>query len=268
MSGDLTTRQFKRDLNMRNLPSAIPLFLADWDSVIMLHLEVSPDELQRETPHRIDTFEGRAFLTLVLFTMHRMRPVWGGRWTEWLLKPIADHEFLNVRIYVRVDDVPGIHFLAEWLPNRISVCLGPRSFSLPYRLGVHSTRHEPELHRFSGMVRDVASGRCLRYSATSEAAATPRCAEACSIEEFLWERYAAFNHGGRRPLRFDVRHPPWRMLNLQARLKDRSLLTHYWPCLGDAPLISSHYSCGFKDVRMSVPRRISERMTTGVIESG
>jgi uncharacterized protein YqjF (DUF2071 family) len=81
MSGDLTTRQFKRDLNMRNSPSAIPLFMADWDSVIMLHLEVSPEELQRETPHPIDTFDGRAFVSLVLFTMRRMRPVWGGRWT-------------------------------------------------------------------------------------------------------------------------------------------------------------------------------------------
>src|SRR5689334_13354547 len=112
-----------------------PLFLADWVDVLMVHLEVDPDALQRATPFPLDLFDGRAFVSLVFFTLRRMRPRRGGRIGEWLLRPLATHEFLNVRTYVECDGEPGIYFLAEWLPNAFSVRIGPPVFGLPYRLG-------------------------------------------------------------------------------------------------------------------------------------
>lgn len=76
------------------------LFRADWDSVLMIHLEVEPDDLQHHTPYPLDTYEGRAFVTLVAFTMRRMRFIKGGRCTQWMTAVIADHAFLNVRTYL------------------------------------------------------------------------------------------------------------------------------------------------------------------------
>ena len=37
----------------------------------------------------------------------------------------------------------GIYFLAEWVPNRFSAWLGPRTFGLPYRHGKLHYEHEP-----------------------------------------------------------------------------------------------------------------------------
>src|SRR5215471_2168633 len=92
-----------------------PLFLAAWEHVLMIHLEVDAERLQRDVPFRLDLWNGRAFVSVVAFTMRNMRPRWGRRLAAMLLRPIATHEFLNVRTYVRHGDECGIHFLAEWL---------------------------------------------------------------------------------------------------------------------------------------------------------
>jgi len=89
-----------------------PLFLADWERVLMLHYEVEPDALQRVVPFELDLRDGRAFVSAVAFTMRGMRPRVGGRFAAWLFKPIATHEFLNVRTYVRHRGESGIYFLA------------------------------------------------------------------------------------------------------------------------------------------------------------
>src|SRR5215831_3753662 len=66
-----------------------PLFLAAWDSVLMIHCEVDPEALQRSVPFELDLYDGRAFVTLVTFTLRGMRPRFGGRLTARLLQPIA-----------------------------------------------------------------------------------------------------------------------------------------------------------------------------------
>ncbi len=88
-----------------------PLLRAGWLDAVFLHFETDPGVLQREVPWELDLFEGRAFVSLVAFTMRGMRPRWGGSLGALLFKPIATHEFLNVRAYVKHQGEPGIFFL-------------------------------------------------------------------------------------------------------------------------------------------------------------
>src|SRR5215467_10267985 len=71
-----------------------PLFLADWDKALMIHYEVDAAALQQVVPFHLDLREGRAFVSVVAFTLRRMRPRIGGRLTELLFRPISAHEFL------------------------------------------------------------------------------------------------------------------------------------------------------------------------------
>src|SRR3954467_9543609 len=130
-----------------------PMFYARWDRAVFIHYAADPVILQREVPFELDLHEGRAFVSLVAFTLVRMRPRIGGRFGEWLLKPIATHEFLNVRTYVRHKGEPGIFFLAEWLNNRASVLLGPRSFGLPYCFGQLEYDHAREGEALRGIAQ-------------------------------------------------------------------------------------------------------------------
>ena len=228
-----------------------PLFLADWDRAVFIHHEVDPEILQREVPFQLDLRYGKAYVSLVAFTMRRMRPRLGGRFTEWIFKPIATHEFLNVRTYVRHNGEPGIYFLAEWLSNRLSVPLGPRTFGLPYRFGKIKYLHEPENRELHGTVSDSLSR--LEYLAEFDPAKGLNPCTEGSLEEFLMERYTAFTQRGSKARFFRIWHPPWPQFPIEIKIPNASLLTSAWPWFKNSEMIGANFSPGVCDVWMGRP---------------
>lgn len=229
-----------------------PLFLARWDQAVFIHYEADPVVLQREVPFPLDLHEGRAFVSLVAFTLLRMRPRRGGRLGEWLFKPIASHEFLNVRTYVRRAGEPGIFFLAEWLSNPLSVRLGPRSFGLPYRFGQLKYAHPHGDGEILGTV--TANEGRLKYYATIPAARFDP-SEAESRTEFLLERYTAFTcQRGRRRL-FRVWHEPWRQTPIDIDVTADDLLASMGDWWRSAEYVGANHSPGV-EVWMGRPHRI------------
>lgn len=241
-----------------------PLFYADWLQPVFIHFEVDAEVLQREVPYPLDLREGRAYLSLVAFTMRGMRPRRGGRLAALLFKPIATHQFLNVRAYVRHQDEPGIYFLAEWLNNPISVRLGPRLFGLPYRFGRLNYRHEFQTGKLCGSVSEARSNDSqLAYTAEIDPDANFVPCDADSLDEFLVERYTAFT--AKPTLRapgisskgfFRIWHPPWPQTPIQLTSLDTSLLTQTWPWFGNAQLVGANYSPGIQNVWMGRPQKI------------
>ena len=232
-----------------------PFFYADWHEAVFLHYAVKPELLQPFVPFELDVFEdGMAYVSCVAFTMKRLRPCMGG---EWLFKPIATHEFLNVRAYVKHDGVKGIYFLAEWLPNKLSVLLGPTVFGLPYRLGVN--RYEHAVPMLKGFVQDCASSKALHYEAALTSAS--RVCDEGTLEEFWVERYTAFTTflGFKRC--FHVWHPPWRISSLDARILDDSLLRCTGGWAEHAHFVSAHFAEGFDNVWMGRPRLAQQPAT-------
>lgn len=226
-----------------------PWLLSGWRDAVFLHFTVEPEHLQPFVPFPLDLHDGMACVSCVAFTMRRMRPRLGG---EWLMKPIATHEFLNVRTYVMTGGERGIYFLAEWLPNKLSVLLGPAVFGLPYRHGRLAYEHD-QLHALQGSVEDSASSAALRYTARAEPGAEPAEAEAGSLDEFLLERYTAFTwwHGLKRCFR--VWHPAWNAQAVHAHLLDTSLLSRTGAWAAHATFTHAHFARGFDNVWMSRP---------------
>lgn len=229
-----------------------PLFLATWARAVFIHYEADPPLLQRQIPFQLDLYEGRAFVSIVAFTLWRMRPRIGGRLSEWLFKPIASHGFLNVRTYVRQAGEPGIFFLAEWLSNPLSVWLGPRIFGLPYRLGKLDYQHADKGGEIRGTVTSAAG--CLDYGAWTASATREPC-EAGSRDEFLLERYTAFTiRGGCRRL-FRVWHAPWRQTPIEIDMKTDELIASTGAWWQSANYVGANYSPGV-EVWMGRPHRI------------
>ena len=230
-----------------------PLFYASWDQAVMIHYEADPDALQRCVPFELDLRDGRAFVSLVAFTLRRMRPRRGGRIGEWLVKPIATHEFLNVRTYVRANDETGIFFLVEWLSNRLSVPLGPPVFGLPYRYGRIEYLHDSPTREISGRVE--AKGGSFSYRGQTASAELAPC-EPESLTEFLMERYTAFTRPdrGSRKL-FRVWHEPWPQTPVDIETTATDLLATSGAWWKTAEYIGANYSPGV-DVWMGRPHRI------------
>jgi len=231
-----------------------PMFIADWDRVLMIHFGVDAAALQRDVPFQLDLREGRAFVTLVAFTMRDMRPAFGGRFTAWPFRAIATHHFLNVRTYVRVGDEVGIHFLAEWVSNRLAVLLGPRTFSLPYRHGQIRYQNDWALGELRGSVVDAVTGAAFEYHAGSETGGPFSTCEPGSLDEWLMERYVAFNSACNRLRFFRVWHEPWQQCRAEVSITEFSLLTEHWHWFRAAHLIGANYSPGACDVWLGRPR--------------
>ena len=233
-----------------------PLFFADWQRAVFIHYEVDVEALQREVPFELDLRAGRAYVSLVAFTMRGLRPRVGGRLGAWLFKPIGTHEFLNVRTYVRCGGETGIYFLAEWLSNPLSVRLGPFSYGLPYRFGTMNYEHRHEEGNLRGHVACAASNRSLGYDARVEPEATFHPCAANSVDEFLMERYTAFTRRGSSSRLFRIWHVPWPQLPIDVSVEDHGLLATTGEWSKHASLVSANYSPGVREVWMGRPHRI------------
>jgi len=230
-----------------------PLFMADWERVLMIHFEVDAETLQRDVPFQLDLHSGRAFVSLVAFTMRGMRPHMGGKLAAWLFRPIATHHFLNVRTYVRQGGETGIHFLAEWLSNPLAVRLGPATFGLPYRYGRIDYQHEWSDGDLRGCVTDAATSTTLAYRGTLDPHADFQPCATGSLAEWLMERYTAFNCAGVWRRFFRVWHPPWPQSPAELTMLDDSLLTSIWPWFKHAQCVGANFSPGVRDVWMGRP---------------
>lgn len=230
-----------------------PLFYADWERVLMIHFEVDPDALQWDVPFDLDLRDGSAFVSLVAFTMRGMRPRVGGRLAAWLLRPIATHEFFNVRTYVRHGTVTGIHFLAEWLTNRLAVQLGPPTFGLPYRHGRISYAHDWRGGELHGQVVEAATHAALVYRARMMSPIDFDACEAGSLTEWLMERYTAFTCRRNQGRFFRVWHAPWMQCEADVEMDDMTLVKCWWPWFDEARLVGANFSPGLRAVWMGRP---------------
>jgi uncharacterized protein len=251
VAADRSTLSEAARRRMRALPGE-PMFYARWDRAVFIHYEADPATLQRDVPFDLDLRDGRAFVSIVAFTLARMRPRIG-RWLgEWLFKPIATHEFLNVRTYVRNRGEPGIYFLAEWLSNPLSVRLGPRTFGLPYKFGRLIYDHARVRGKIRGIV-EAREGRLTYQGDVADNSLAP--SEPGSLTEFMLERYTAFTQHGKRARFFRVWHSPWEQTSAEIEVTADTLMASTGRWWKTAEPIGANYSSG-AEVWMGRPHRI------------
>lgn len=234
-----------------------PLMVSDWDRTLMIHYEVDPAALQPQVPFPLDVYDGRAYVSLVAFTLRKLRPHRLPEGLQALLRPVSEHGFLNLRTYVRVGKRIGIYFLAEWLPNRLSILLGPPMYGLPYRYGQLDYQHDHEHGRLDGRVDpgDEPDPLVYRYRGAPLEDFAP--APHGTLDEFLLERYTAFTERGRVHRRFDIWHKPWPQVRVEGLdLIDDRLTQHTGPWREAARPITAHYSPGVSNVWLGRPHRI------------
>lgn len=232
-----------------------PLFVADWLRLVFIHYAVDPARLQPDVPFALDCRDGQAYVSLVAFVMHRLRLRRGGKATAWLTAPIATHPYLNVRTYVRHGDESGIYFLAEWLPNRLSVPLGGPLFGLPYRFGRLDYDHRHERGEVWGEVTVPGTPGAVRYHAPVDREARYRVCEEGSLAEFVAERYTAFTARGAARRLFRIWHPPWALMPLDLTVDDDTLLAATGSWYAHACYVGAHYTPGARNVWMGRPLR-------------
>jgi uncharacterized protein YqjF (DUF2071 family) len=231
-----------------------PLFNNAWREVVFVHYEADPETLRAQVPFKLDHRAGRAYVSLVAFTMSELRPFRRHRAWQIALAPMRTLRFLNLRTYVRHQGESGVYFLAEWLPRRLPVFCGRHTFGLPYRFGRLS--YHGSIHGFSGCVREGLSGPCLSFDVKPTSVSAPRRADSASLDEFLIERYSAFTQWGGVRRRFRIWHEPWAASPVDFHCGCDDLLRNTGDWHRAARFSHAAYSPGLDEIWIGRPRRL------------
>lgn len=229
--------------------------LQDWARILFIHYEADPALLQPQIPYELDLHNRRAFVSLTLFHGHGLRPTWTGNLGRTPLNPALFPHILNVRTYVRHHHEPGIHFLAEWIPNPIAAHIGRALYGLPFHTGHLTLEHDT--HHASGTIQDHHGAGTLRYEAEWNHDAGFTHARPGTEDEWLLERYTAFTQRGLKRRRFRIWHPAWPQTPARITIPDDTLLRSTGPWYPTARIHGAHYSPGFHNVHMGHARPIA-----------
>ena len=182
-----------------------------WSELLFLHWPVAEAELRKLVPPalEVDTFEGRAWVGLVPFTVS------GARVRFLPPVPFASrfHE-VNVRTYVRRQGrEPGVWFFSLDAAHRLLVKIARQLYKLPYHyarieMDVSDTGSPAPRHQVAFVSRRVAGDRPdvdVRYAPGD----VPRPAAPGTLEHFLVERYLLYSKGTDGLHRARVHHVPY-----------------------------------------------------------
>lgn len=183
----------------------MPLMYQSWGKLLFMHWPIETSVLRALVPAHLslDTFDGRAWIGVIPFTM------WGIRAS--FLPPIpgtsAFHE-LNVRTYVHCDGVPGVWFFSLDAASRLAVWGARTFYHLPYfnaRMSLEQSGDTIEYHS----KRVDARGAAAEFDATWMIGEPLPRSTPDSLEFFLTERYCLYSYNRNRLHRSRIFHPPW-----------------------------------------------------------
>jgi len=201
------------------LPSAPWIMAQSWRNLLFAHWPAEPAILRSHIPAElaIDTFEGRAWIGIVPFSMRGVRL----RWTPPLPRLSAFPE-LNVRTYVTAQAKPGVWFFSLDAASACAVAAARLSFHLPYfRARMHSKEMNGWVHYQSKRTHLGAPPAVFeaRYRTAGESFEAQRG----TLEHFLTERYCLYSVNAKRIYRGEIHHAPWQLQPAQAQLTQNSM---------------------------------------------
>ena len=177
----------------------------NWGKLLFMHWTIDAELLRPLIPEQlsIDTFDGKAWIGIVPFTM------WGIRAS--FLPPIpgtsAFHE-LNVRTYVHFNGVPGVWFFSLDAVNNLAVWGARTFYCLPYFDAEMSLRQEAKTINYASKRIDKR-GAPAEFQASWIIGEHLKQSTPGSLEFFLTERYCLYSFHRSQLYRSRIFHPPW-----------------------------------------------------------
>jgi uncharacterized protein YqjF (DUF2071 family) len=208
-----------------------------WHHLLFLHWPINVEALRSLIPDglEIDTFDGKAYVGVVLFTMSGIRP----RFAPLLPCISSFHEF-NVRTYVRQGDRPGVWFFSLDAANKLGATLARSWFKLPYHHARMDMRNSGGRVHYSGERLTGRRPACLK--ANADISGDTWHAAPGTLAHFLIERYRLFTEWRGELLTLKVRHTPYPLRQVDSVEYDQSLTAALGLEVAGDPVL--HYSDG------------------------
>jgi uncharacterized protein YqjF (DUF2071 family) len=221
-------------------PADRPAGFQRWRTLLFLHWEVPPEAVRALIPPElsVDTYEGRAYVGVVPFTMRDVSPWWSPS-----VPGISNFHELNVRTYVHKDgENPGVWFFSLDAASSIAVIAARTGWHLPYhRASMELTIDGDDVHYTSRRLwpgPKPAEFEARYHIGESLGEAVPD-----TFEHFLAERYILYAKSGDRLELGRVHHRPYPLHLAEVReVKESMVAAAGLPAPSGAPI--AHYSPG------------------------
>lgn len=171
-------------------------FSQEWNNVIFLHWQVNEQLLYEFIPAtlKLDSFEGTTWISLVAFTMERVRlrllPSFS---------PISNFDEINIRTYVTFNGQPGVYFLSIEAGKHLSTWIAKTISGLPYRYSSIS-RTSTNYHSTNSEYKASLS---INFDILQ------RKNKKTKLEKWLTERYALFHSTKGDITKYEIHHLEW-----------------------------------------------------------
>jgi uncharacterized protein len=221
-------------------PWALPMqrwqYYQEWNNALFLHWKIPSQIIKPLIPVNIslDTLNGETWVSLVAFTMQKIRPR-----NLPALTVISDFHEINLRAYVTKDNKPGVYFLNIEAQKIISVLMARSLSGLPYeKATIQKTRED-------NLVRYASDNKVKKFKLEALYEISEADYERTDIDKWLVERYCLYVDKGHDLYRYQIHHKEWNVK--QAKLKKLNL--HYQ--IGDLSINDKqpdlvHFSEGVK----------------------
>ncbi len=189
------------------IPTGNWKFYQEWNNAIFLHYQVDLTELKKFVPEEleIDLFEGKPWISVVAFTMEKIRPK-----NLPSFPPISDFNEINIRTYVRSNNKTGVYFLSIEGGKSLSCKVAKRVSELPYRfseINRTNTKYQSKNTQFNDRLE-------IEFSIGEEQT------EKNELDKWLTERYALFQDADKSINEFEIHHLEWPINKIELQTLD------------------------------------------------
>jgi uncharacterized protein YqjF (DUF2071 family) len=192
-----------------------------WTNLLFAHWPVDAEALRTLVPSvlPLDTFEGRAWLSIASFYLSNLRP----RWLP-ALPWISEFPELNVRTYTSLGGKPGVYFFSLDAASILAVAGARATYFLPYFRATMSARVAADGFVYYDSRRTDRRGRPATFHARYRPTGLIEYARPGSLDYWLTERYALYAvTSAQRVYRADIRHQPWPLQPVEARIDENTM---------------------------------------------
>lgn len=185
-----------------------PAIKMRWEHLLFIHWAVDPEEVQPLLPPGldVDTFEGKAYIALVPFTMRRVLPA---RFPT--IPTLFDFNEMNVRTYARCGKEPGVWFFSLDAANPLAVAVARARWKLSYFFSRMKIVQETSQRFTYTSYRLFPAPKPAIAELSYEISGEPELTKSGTLEHFLVERYTLFSEKNRHLYKGQVAHEPYRV---------------------------------------------------------
>ncbi len=204
-----------------------------WMDLLFAHWPIPSKFLRPFVPFELELeeFDGTSWIGVVPFRME------GVRFRHFHLPWISAFPELNVRLYVRFRDKPGVYFLSLDGSNSLAAFGAWWSYHLPYYWSKVTHKTFPTGDNSPSFQVEAICGRAkpqLIFKALYEPVGDLFFANPGTLEHFLTERYCLFTKQRKGSLmRVDVHHPPWPLQQAKAKIEAQDMVRPFGLLLPD-----------------------------------